>query len=677
MKRISKILLILLLLIIIPISVYAEEDYDSWFNYDYEYVINKYDVNIKVNENNVLDIKETIGAYFNVDKHGIYRKIPLKNNVERLDGTSSIVRAVVDDVYVNDLYEVEKSFNEYTIKIGNPNQTLTGQKEYEIRYSYNLGEDAGKGYDELYINLIGPEWDTTIENISFNIEMPKEFDPNKVGFSYGFVGSTKTDNITYHVIGNSIKGTFNSKLYPGEGFTVRLELPEGYFVGATSNINTSGYKLVIIPIIFAFISFIIMKNNSDKKTNIVMNSNLPNEMNSLEASFYYHGKAYKNDVVSLLVYLANKGYIKIKEDPENKKGFIVEKIKDYDGNNEYEKIFFEGLFVNYHSNAADLRRVKALRKEAKERGEKLGFFDAMNIAQKEEEEKNKNVIVTSVSSSVLNCNFYQTVYRIIRLINKKSSINKIQTPTKGKKATIVIFIILSYIAISFIPFGITGLSEAEFAFSIMTLAFPPIGLTLFLLSLLTKMKLIKNTTFDMPIAAGILVGVCFGLFPLMGFLSEIIDVNMMYLYLYFVGLTAIAFMLVMYDKIILRTSFGTEMYNKVEGFRQYLLNTRKDELDSIVNTNPTCFFDILPYTYSLGISNKWMNKFKSIAIEPPTWYDYRTPWDYDHFNNFMNNTMKTAEHVMTNDPTDSSGGGGSSGGGSSGGGSGGGGGGSW
>jgi hypothetical protein len=34
-----------------------------------------------VNENNTFDITETITAYFNVSKHGIFRKIPLKNSI--------------------------------------------------------------------------------------------------------------------------------------------------------------------------------------------------------------------------------------------------------------------------------------------------------------------------------------------------------------------------------------------------------------------------------------------------------------------------------------------------------------------------------------------------------------------------------------------------------------------
>ena len=48
-----------------------------------DYTIQSYDIDIVVNEDNTFDITENITAYFNVSKHGIYRKIPLKNSVIR------------------------------------------------------------------------------------------------------------------------------------------------------------------------------------------------------------------------------------------------------------------------------------------------------------------------------------------------------------------------------------------------------------------------------------------------------------------------------------------------------------------------------------------------------------------------------------------------------------------
>ena len=82
----------------------------------YDYVIDKYDVNIVVNEDNTFDITETITAYFNVAKHGIYRKIPLKNKIIRLDGTTSTNRAKISNLSVDNMYDISKSNGTYNIQ---------------------------------------------------------------------------------------------------------------------------------------------------------------------------------------------------------------------------------------------------------------------------------------------------------------------------------------------------------------------------------------------------------------------------------------------------------------------------------------------------------------------------------------------------------------------------------
>ena len=99
----------------------------------------------------------------------------------------------------------------------------------------------------------------------------------------------------------------------------------------------------------------------------------------------------------------------------------------------------------------------------------------------------------------------------------------------------------------------------------------------------------------------------------------------------------------------------------------------------MVEKNPTYFYDILPYTYVLGISDKWMKKFEFITIQAPTWYDSTDNFNFISFSSFINSTMSSADNLMSSDYDSNSSysGGSSSGGGSSGGGSGGGGGSSW
>ena len=102
----------------------------------------------------------------------------------------------------------------------------------------------------------------------------------------------------------------------------------------------------------------------------------------------------------------------------------------------------------------------------------------------------------------------------------------------------------------------------------------------------------------------------------------------------------------------------------------------------MVSSNPSYFYDILPYAYVLGITDKWIKQFENITISEPSWYS-GTNFSYHTMDHFMNETMNSLNKTMGSAPASTGGGsssGGSSsssGGGFSGGGSGGGGGSSW
>ena len=127
-----------------------------------------------------------------------------------------------------------------------------------------------------------------------------------------------------------------------------------------------------------------------------------------------------------------------------------------------------------------------------------------------------------------------------------------------------------------------------------------------------------------------------------------------------------------------RTTYGNKMLTKIKGFKNYLETVEKDKLETLVMQDPEYFYNILPYTYALGVSKVWMEQFEEIALKAPDWYDSSDAFNMYDFSTFMTATMATTASAMSSSPSSSDGGSSSdSGGGSSGGGSGGGGGGSW
>lgn len=186
-----------------------------------------------------------------------------------------------------------------------------------------------------------------------------------------------------------------------------------------------------------------------------------------------------------------------------------------------------------------------------------------------------------------------------------------------------------------------------------------------------------------------LFGGMFIVLPWVDMVYPIIKQNPICLTMHIVGILCITMLTIFAGVMPRRTPYGNEMLGRIRGFKRFLETAEKDQLEKLVEENPEYFYNILPYTYALGISNKWIEQFETIAMKEPDWYDNNSPFDMHDFNHFMNNTMSSVKDAMSSTPSSSGGssggssssgsssGGGSSGGGSSGGGSGGGGGGSW
>lgn len=616
-KKIIGVILFILSFILIsflPNNSYAVTDY----------VINSYDINVKVNENNTFDITETITANFYTRKHGIIRTIPLKNTIERLDGSTSTNRVKITNLQVNNEYSKSNSNGNLAIKIGNQDTYVTGLQKYVIKYTYDIGADPVKDADEFYYNLIGTEWDTRISNVSFSITMPKEFDASSFGFSSGRYGYTDSDSVSYSVNGNTISGIYTDTLPAGNGLTVRLTLPDNYFVGARNN-NTDYYIIIGISLVIVFIAFILwLLFGKDKPVIETVEFYPPEGYNSAELAFLYKGETDDKAIVSLLIYLASKGYLSIKE-TENKalfastKDFTIYKLKEYDGTNEIEKLFFDGLF-----------RTRS-----------------------------------SVTSSDLTNRFYITVNRIKKLLNKKENKTKIfDKKSLQLRGFIIPMMLIIFILITVKPFYDTGmLSELPVA-----LIFPGIGFSL-MISILTSSGPISTKIFI------VIWGLLFGGIPLFMILPIIFSTSISAI-TYFIGILCIIVLYVFRKIILKRTPFGLEILGKIKGFKRFLETAEKDQLEAMVEKEPEYFYNILPYTYALDVSDKWVEQFENIAVEPPSWYYSSTAFSVHSFGTFMNSTMTRVNTSMTSRPS-SSGSGGSSGGGFSGGGSGGGGGSSW
>ena len=83
---------------------------------------------------------------------------------------------------------------------------------------------------------------------------------------------------------------------------------------------------------------------------------------------------------------------------------------------------------------------------------------------------------------------------------------------------------------------------------------------------------------------------------------------------------AIIILFLVNKKINLRTSEQLKNYGRICGFKKFLLLAEVKKLELLVEDNPEYFYEILPYCYILGITEKLKKKFDRIIMDGPGWY---------------------------------------------------------
>lgn len=426
----------------------------------------------------------------------------------------------------------------------------------------------------------------------------------------------------------------------------------------------------------------------------------PEGFNSLEVGFLYKGEADNQDVTSLLIYLANKGYIEIVDrtiDLNSKKINLSEDSK----NNATQKIIELQNKINeerrnnpssekikYYENMLDIYQNIDTPIDYKQYGlkptinklsnkddfviRKIKDYDGTNLNEQWFMEGLFEYGRTEVTNTLLYNNFYETTNNILLNINNKKNKNQIFEKTASCKSKfIILLMILTLITIIAIPtLEYAGVGE--------------LGMTLFLCLFYTPFFAV-GIFVKMPIPIKIF-WLGFTTFHSLAFFSSMpianaVTTETIYLIGLLIGIACIIGMIICIKLMPKRTQYGNQMLGKIKGFKNFLQTVEKDKLESMVLQNPNYFYDILPYTYVLGVSDKWISKFETISMQAPSWYNSPTGFNTTTFGSFMKTTMASTNRAMSSSPSSSSSsgssGGGSSGGGSSGGGSGGGGGGSW
>lgn len=550
MKKLILFLSVLAINFLVASTAFAENFY-----------FKNYDVDMKVSENKNIQITETMDVVFTVPSHGIYRTIPINETVKRADNSSFKNYTKIKNISVNKQFSTSKQGNLLKIKIGSQEKLVNGEQNYVIKYDYQPSDGKLKNNDELYMSIITTNWNTPIENASFSIEMPKSFDTNKIGVSVGSYGTIgyNEDELDLYSDGKTIQGFIKRPLNSNEGISIRVLLPKNYF--KNDNVVSDNPLIATIIILTLICFFMWNKYGKDDTPIPIVNFYPPEGRNSAEIFVEYKGNASTKALVSLIIYLANKGYIKIDED---KHSYSLYKLKEYDEKNSIEKGLMDAIFGGYdYVTKEDLESSQSFYKDCKELTKKLNRIkNFIFIAESTSWEKLLLMILCIIG----------IVLTVIYALNGYSlSIENIYLALTFALPIIVMTIITNSdvsnilkIYIYFWMFGYLSISTME-----------------------------TLSEYNFP-----LENICLVITGLIGLIVSIIClVNM--------------------PK---RNKTGVKALGGILGFKKFLEVAEKNRIEMLIKENPSYCFDVLPYAYALGVSDEWIKKFEGLMLEQPNWY---------------------------------------------------------
>jgi uncharacterized membrane protein YgcG len=637
MKKILIILGLMFGLFITPLTVHASPTGVS---------INSMSINMDVNENGLITVDQTMVYNFEDNtSHGPVVWIPQSYDMSwNLDG-ESVQRSYyfpVRNISVDGPYHTETdSYDNLIIYIGDADVYVSGIQTYHFSYTMQLRDLDLDGIQVFYQNIVGQFWTDPIGKVDFSITLPKGWPYEPVFYAGAYGSDTQVDvNPVYSNGDKTLSGSYDFGFSIGEGITVYEYLSkEGTYFTFIPPTDYTPFALIILVAFTILLYLVFLKFGKDDKPVITVEFNPIPGLSSSQAGYIYDGSVDTKDVVSLIIEWANKGYLDITEDPNNKDNFTLTKLKDMDESEiRAEKTLFKALFNGR----------------------------------------------TSVTNKQLQNSFYQ------HIANAKADIARYfngnpQRTIFSKKATVIkiLFGIVTMIPAALIiasaVYFATYREEAGFMAGIAIFVTGTILVLLWSITAKRWPSLSKVSRFFSLIGCLIVSFVFAMIFLLIAILNNaVFDLMFMIKMVVTFGLSAVNIALVAYmDK---RTELGVDYLGKILGLKQFIETAEKDRLEMLVKDDPSYFYKLLPYAYVFNVTDVWSKKFESIAIEGPSWYHGTNNMNTFLFMNRFNNTMSTMNRSMTSVPQSRGSGGGSFGGGGggfSGGGFGGGGGGHW
>lgn len=596
------------------------------------YVIESFNVDVSVGLDNAYNIKETITATFTNDrstpKHGIFRYIPYVLESETIYNDKLIKTTYyikINNISSNVKLDKGDINNNRIVKLGDPNVLVNGKTvKYELSYTYTIGYDKNDSFDEIYFNLLGTGNDTMIKNFSYNVSLPSEIDSVPTIYC-GTYGSTDTSKISVNLSSDKLRvyGASLTSLQANEAVTIHKILTNGYFSEADSYKYYLDLILcaIAVVVLIATLGYTTYNKNVNKVIKVV-NFLPPEDMDPVKMSIYYYNGLNPKAFASLIVYWADKGYVNI--EVKNNNNIELSKVKDLPKDfPSYQLVMFNALFVigeNSKTEITDNKITENINKATNNNEKDLikdfsvlkDIKTSLNSENNDEKINSKKQDVEKISLSEASERMKSKISICVELA--KSLKNGRKYDSKSVKTTlwfsivnivpIVLFYVIYYLRTNLIGNLFTMLLYLAFGF-----------VPFLLLSFLNNNQ-VKNLSKFKKIAVhfGMVIALTI---PILYTVFNITDLIIDKFCLRYVLLAILFFNMYFIAQNLYLEKQTRKLYGDILGFKKSIEVVDKNRLKMLCDENPKYFYNVLPYAYVLGISDKFIKKFEGLTIMPP------------------------------------------------------------
>ena len=309
------------------------------------FTIKSFDVNLDIQEDCTVHVTEVIDVNFYEERRGIFRKVPRKIEVNGQSRKVKLSNLEVENYNVKLITEG----NDNVIRIGDKDTYITGDHRYVIHYTVSDICIYEEDHIAFQYNIIH-ETETTIDTVTYRIKLPSDVDIRYNNYIVMTGEANENERkATINKKGSLIYGNSMEQLDAKEFITVAVKLPSDYMVPPPPPLPLyQKDKFWLAPA--AFLAWLIGFFRRKSKTHIedIGEQFFPPEgFSPAEVGSYYDNEVNTEDIISLLPYWANLGYIRIlgREDLSSDSELFFQKLEDLpEDAPEFEKTIYEAVF---------------------------------------------------------------------------------------------------------------------------------------------------------------------------------------------------------------------------------------------------------------------------------------------------------------------------------------------